>query len=569
MTAIVVLVLLGVAACQIATLYRARAASPEKDGPRIADLAARFADDIQECARRGQGPDWPRYRAELDRLFEAHDDRLRSLAAAALAIGLGGTLLALLVTLVGQAAQRGEMNLDPMAVLTGTGVCLIGSLLGVIVNLRIVLGLLPRAQRRFTDLADPVLQGLERIAEQHRPQEALTEALRQELGAIRQSFSTEFSSAFSTAITGFPEVVERLAWQLELLVKVVEAQGRGIDSAVRDLSACSLAVASSSQELQPTARKLADASALLVDLPSRLREVIDSSRETWLASLREQQEESVRQLVSLQREAEEASRTRERQMLAAVRELQASVSEVRAAVGQIPGQLTTEVGAMAGRLGREFGNEARVHTQDLVNHLAGEYQRLLERVEEHEKRMRNDIGSAVEELLAKVANRVDEGIVAHLQAAGEELRKLAATLPGAAQRLETAQTEWVEAQRDMLAGWNLVNERTNEAARKLAAADGKLGAGVEALAASALHLERIAHADGEFESSLRTALREVTASHLAELKPFYEDLMGMAHELNDGRARLDTILDRQSAFVEQCIAHLMKGRQVATMERSS
>ena len=100
------LVLLVLAACQGAILYRAWITSRGDDYPRMRELNARFADDLVGRARRGQGPDWLRYRAELDRLFEARDDRLRSFAAAALAAGLGATLIALVVTLGGQAARQ-------------------------------------------------------------------------------------------------------------------------------------------------------------------------------------------------------------------------------------------------------------------------------------------------------------------------------------------------------------------------------------------------------------------------------------------------------------------------------
>jgi hypothetical protein len=553
------------AGLQIVILSRAWRAARRDDRARLVELGETFAADLSRRAGRGREPDWLRYRGELDRLFESRDEQLRALAAAALAAGLGSTLVALLVGLLVETVRQ-DRAFDSLSLLHSAGVCLMGSLLGVGVNLAIVLILLPAAERRHSTLAESLLRHIGQVADQHPPVGALTGPLREELAAIRESLGAGLARAFSEAVTGWPQVVARLGEQVDALGALVETQGRGIGEAARDLASCSLAVARSSQALQPAAQNLGDVALLLVQLPAQLRDVIDASRTSWAASLKEQQEDAMRQLIEARREAEEASQARERQMLAAVRELQAGVADQRAAVDRIPGLLADEVARVSQTLGREFGSEARAHTLDLANRLAQEHERLWQRIELHEHESRNNVSVLVAELLAQVGRQVDEGIVAQLRLAGARLQELAELLPAAAVRLEQAQEGWTQAQRETLTGWQEVGRRTEDAARRLAEMDGHLGSGVAALAASADHLERVANADGEFESALRAVMVEVAARHLAESGSFREELMAMARELKTAGAQLDGVLAGQSELIRQCIGQLMKGRQAATLE---
>jgi hypothetical protein len=563
------LVVLGLLAlCQGALLWRAWIAAHADDSLRLAELSTSFTNDLKQRARRGEGPDWLRYQAELDRLFEARDDGLRSLAAAALALGLGGTLLALLVSLGVQRLGLGQ-ELDPRTILESTGLCLVGSLLGVMVNLAIVLGLLPVAEKRFASLAGSLRQQLASLAGNHPPQEALAAALQEALRGLRQVLDAELTDSFGKAVSGWPQVVEKMGAHVEALGSVIQAQSAEVGGAVRDLAAGSQAVAAASAELRPAAERLGETATTLVELPTRLQAAVDASREGWLAGLREQQEQAVHELVALQRTAEEASQARERVMLAAVRELQAAVAEVQAAVARIPGQLAEEVARTAGKLGREFGNEARAHTLELADRLERKYEELLTRVAQHEQQWRNNIAGVVEELLAKVAGHVEQGVVAQLRGAGAELQKVAADLVDAAPRIEQALAEWSRAQHEALAGWDQVSDRTRAAAERLAQADGELGAGVVALKESASHLERIAHLNGEFETSLQAAVGNVAARHLAGLEPFHQELMAMARNFQRQQGELGEVLERQSAFVRRCIEVLMKGRQLATLERTA
>jgi hypothetical protein len=556
------LVLLAVAAIQAALVRKARELSRQDDRTSLAELAEPFAADVRARAKRGQSPDWLRYQAETDRLFEFRDDRLRSLAAAALAVGLGGTLFALFVSILsGQGT-----GFEPATLVQSMGVSLLGSLTGVIVNLLIVLFYLPAAERRFATSVKGFFKELAAEADQHPPQEAFTQTLREELSLIRQSLNTEFASAFSTAITGFPSVVADLGVHIEKLSSVVEKQGQGIGDAVGEIVRCAAVVTDSGSRLQPAAEKLAEASELLVRMPQELAAVVDETRNQWLTGIRKQHEEHVKQLLDLHKQVEDTGRERERQVLMVTRELQAAVAEVRDAVSQIPDHLAAEVAKISGRLGIEFGREARDHTNELAERLGREYEALLGRVEKHEQESRNNIGLIVQELLDRVSSLVEERMVENLQKVAKDLDATVRLLPEAARGLAEAHVELSRTQAESLESWKMVSQRTGDAAQKLVDADGHLHVAVEALAAGADHLEKIAALTGGFEGSLLKSNQETVGQYMTGLDSLREQLIDLLQKVNDGHLRSDRFLESQSEFIRTCIQQLMKGRQVATLE---
>lgn len=554
-------VLALVAAFQVALFYKALRLSRQNDGPGLVLLGSTFTEDISARARRGQSPDWLRYHAEAHRLFELRDDRLRSLAAAALAVGLGGTLFALYVSL-----PRGSAGFEPAILVQSMGVSLLGSLSGVVVNLLIVLHFLPAAEGRFSTQTVDLFRTLQEVSDQHPPQEAFTQTLREELTLIRQALNTEFANAFSTAITGFPQVVAELGVHIEKLASVVEDQGQSIGGAVVEMARCAATVADSGSRLQPAAEKLAEATSVLTHIPQELQDVVDQSRNDWLSGMREQHEEHVRQLLDLQKQVEEASQQRERQTLEATRELQAAVAEVRDAVGRIPDYLVNAVSQASGRLGIEFGREARDHSNELAALLKGEYERLLQRVVEHEREWRNNVGLMVAEIFKQFAGTIQENLVEQLKKVTRDLDDTVRVLPEAARLLSTSYAEWSQSQQAALEDWKEVTRSTGDAARKLAEADGQIHLAVAALSASADHLERVASVTDGFEATLLDAHRKAVADYMAGLDGLRENLLTLLQQMNDRQAQFDGSLERQSDFIRACIQQLLKGRQLATLE---
>lgn len=555
------LVLAVVAVAQAILFRKAFLLARQDDGPGLAGLGGTFTADIRMRAQRGQAPDWLRYQAETDRLFELRDDRLRSLAAAALAIGLGGTLLALYVSI-----PRGSAGFRPEILVQSMGVSLLGSLSGVIVNLLIVLHFLPTAEGRFSAQTRDFLRKLQEVSDQHLPQEAFTQTLREELTLIRQALNTEFAAAFSTAITGFPQVVAELGVHIDKLAGVVQGQGKSIDGAVTDLAQCATTVADSSSRLQPAAEKLAESTSMLANLPQELQAVVGETRNGWIAGMREQHEQHVRQLIDLQERVEETSRVRQQEVLDATRELRLAVAEVRDAVGRIPEHLVAAVTQSAGRLGIEFGREARDHTNQLTEYMAGEHEKLLRCLSDHEQEWRNSIGSMVHEVFQQFAGTIQEHLVEQLEKVTRDLDNVVRILPEAAQEIATSSAELSRAQREALEGWKSVGKSTKDASRKLIEADGHLNVTVEALRKSAGHLEKVAHVTEGFEGAVLASHRQAVADYMTGLDSLREDLLALVQKINDRHIQFDGTLERQSDFIRTCIQQLMKGRQLATLE---
>ncbi len=444
------------------------------------------------------------------------------------------------------------------------GVSLLGSLTGVALNLLIILVYLPAAEGRFSAQSKHLFQSLGSLGDQHPPQEAFTQTLREELSQIRQSLNTEFASAFSTAITGFPEVVTRLGGNIDKLAEVVEAQGESIGGAVKDLTQCAVTVARSSSSLQPAAERLAEATEILVRMPQDLREVVDDTRNHWLTGLREQHEEHVQQLVTLVQEVEVAAQQRERQVLAAARELQGAVAEVRDAVGRIPDHLAAEVARASGQLGTAFGREARDLTNELADRLSREYELLLQHIERDQQQSANQIGTIVRELLESVSGTIEERLIANLRRVSEDLEHVTHLLPEAANQLTEAHDRLSKSQEQSLEGWREVSRRTGEAAQKLVDADGHLQVAVNSLEASAEHLERIATVTDSFETSVLETQRKAVTEYMAGLDAMRLQMLDVLHAMQKGHANFDGILAKQSDFVRACIQQLMQGCQVAT-----
>ena len=559
-----VLILVGF--FQLLILLRARQLFQQDDGLALKELEARFSRDIRQRANRGHSPDWLRYQSEMDRVFDFRDDRLRSLASAALALGLGGTILALCVNL-GMQRWSGLNSFDAGFVLQSMGVSLLGSLSGVILNLIIVLIFLPRAEAQFAALAYDAHQRLYRISEEHLPQEAFTQTVKEELTHVRESLNIDFAKSFSEAIQGFPDVVVGLGSHITKLAEVVETQSRSASTAVEDLKVYAATVARSAKHLQPSAQRLADVSEILIQMPDQLKTVVESGRDDWLERIRSQQEQHLQQLLDIQKQVEQASLNRERQMLEGIRQLHAAVGEVRDAVARMPEQLASEVEKSAGKLGTRFGQEARDHTNEVKDHLEYRYTQVSEKIEHHEQEWRNNIGAVVGELLEKVSNQVYDGLVTEIKNTSQELREISRQLPVVAGDFGIAHASWAEAHKNALAGWQAVGTRTEQAATKLVDANGHLNVASGALDSSAQNLQRVAQVTESFEASLQAALKEITTQHLADFEPIRKEMVGLVEELEGGQKQFEDILDRQSEFIRNCIAHLMKGRKVATLEQ--
>lgn len=544
-------VVVAVLALELVLLGLARRKADEDDARHLEELLPRLVADIAQRARHGHSPDWLRYQAEMERPFEPRDEKLRALASAALAAGLGGTIIALIVNIL-HGAGMGE---DPRSLIGGMGVALFGSLAGVSNNLFITLRLLPRAEQRFEEASRTFRQRLQAASDAHPPTEAFTQTVKEELAGIRKALNQEFASAFSTAITGFPEVVAQLGGHMDRLAEVVEIQSRSTVGAAHDLRTSSGLVAESSRRLQPAVEQLATVSTDLAAMPQHMSAVLESHREAWIEGLRGEHEARWTQLVDLQKSMDTSSNAREREMLVAV-------GDVREAVDRLPGQLKDEINRISATFGNEFGREARHQVNQLSEELKLERAEILRRIEGHEQEWRNNIGEVVKELLVQVGEQVEDHVAADLRESATQLSSSTALLAEIAEGFAAAHREWREVQEASLSGWREASERIEQAAAALALGDDQLKVAVEALGQSADHLQRVARLSAEFEADLREALKEVSDRHLEDVRPIHGELSSMIVELKAARGHFDGVVGQQSDFIERLIGQIVRDRGV-------
>ena len=545
-------VVIVVATLELVLWLRARKHAYEDDEDRFEALRPRLVVDIQQRAAHGHSPDWLRYQAELENSFEPRDERLRALSSAALALGLGGTIMALIVNIVfGPGLKE-----DPRSLIAGMGVALFGSLLGVANNLVITLRFLTLAQRRFHEASDTFRDELQEVSHKHPPTEAFTQTVKEELEGIRKALNQEFANAFSTAITGFPEVVAKLGSHMDRLAEVVEVQSSSVVGAVSNLETCTGLVAQASKRLQPAAVQLAAVSTDLAAMPERMSALLESHRAAWVESLRTEHQDRWEQLVTLHTKMERESKNREREMIN-------SIAEVRGAVDRLPTLLAEEVNRVSNTFGSEFGNEARHQVNELSDKLAAQQRELLGRIENHEQEWRNNIGTVVRELLEQIGAVAENEIAAELRTAAQALSASSDRFSEIGEGFAESHRQWHETHEDSLRGWRDVSQHILEAAKALTLGDDQLKVAVDSLGRTTDHLERVAKVSSGFEAALREALKDVTDRHLEHVKPIHGEISSMIAELKAARGHYDGVLGQQSDFIARLIDQIVRERGMA------
>ena len=174
-------------------------------GSELHDLLTQFTADIMTRSGRGLDPDWVRYSEESDRHHEDTCERIRNYATTALATGIGGTMLMLMLHLWTDAESTDAVA----SLLQEMGMALLASLLGVLCNLVILLFILPGASDRFREERQRVNTALLRISEANQPRTRSTN-LNNAISEKLEKFLENTASNFPGVITGFRESVERL-----------------------------------------------------------------------------------------------------------------------------------------------------------------------------------------------------------------------------------------------------------------------------------------------------------------------------------------------------------------------
>lgn len=548
-----VAVVLLVAGAQVAIFVRAWKIGGRSYEAEMESLAIRFTHDLRLRAGGGEAPDWSHCRNELDRLFEGRDERLRSAAAAALAAGLGGTILALIVHLLLGLGGSGAGALDVEAVLPGLGVALFGSLAGVVNHLLIVLWLLPRAEGRYAVVADRALAALHLTADEHPPVSAMTDALRQEIAGLTRMLNEQFANAFVEAVPELPQVVEGLGTAVGELSSMVSSQSEGAQTAVSRLEGLAALVAESGEALAPVTSSLAATAEKLTGATERLETTLANEGQRWLEAFAGEhqrfRDEAASIFDNLQRSAEQ----REQEMLDRLTEIRQSIRSLAESMGE-------QLKKAAERAGQQFGVEAGDHVKQLGLIVEADRNAQLEEIRRHEQEWRNSLTEETRNVLAAIRSEVDAGLTERLREIAGEIGRVAGKLPDVAERLETSHERWCAVHEEALVGWRSAGGEIREAAASLGGGEEQLDAAVAALGRTVEHLERLATTTEGFESAVREGLRAVVVEHLEELEPVHRQIFEIVQELRDNRGSFDGVLAQQSQFIRDLLAQALRNR---------
>ena len=534
-----------VLAFQVWLFWRSRALAQEDDTATFDDLLERFEPDLIDRAKRGDAPDWLRYMDEVDRIHERKSDKLRVYATAALAAGIGGTMIALALQahlpFVNLNDQSPGSDLGPL--IAAMSSALFASLFGVLNNLLISLRLLPQADDRFTTLLQCFKDQLHEASSAHPPQETFAEAVRSQLG-----------NAFREAVQRFPEAFERLDQHVASLASEIERQSATVLSAATQLRESADGLAGAAAGIAPAAAGLAVSTDQLRGLPDQIRTTLDSTREAWEQEIRSDQNAfiaGVREVLSEHQallegtrsafyeweerrsnEAEIAERSRRDSDLL----IRNTTAQVVSTVNTLPSTFATEVERVSNTLGRQFGLEARNYVQDLVQRITDENETLRTQIDRVARELQtsflNSTSDVVSRTLQEVYQRVEATLLASLDEVGRGLREALTELPNNAANF----------------------------AKSLTNADERIQHALDGIRESSNHLERVATLTEGLEASLTTALTRATANGVEPLRRdverFVTDLHRTHERLYQTHTQIDGMVEGLIEFIRNLVDRL-------------
>ncbi len=344
-------------------------------------------------------------------------------------------------------------------------------------------------------------------------------------------------------------MVEGLRDEVQKLAGVTRQQGEGLGPAAAMLAACAKSVEKAARNLQPGTEGLAHAATVLSELPAKLGQALDERRDSWLATIRDEQKERLDELMAAYRVALDSVAERERLMLERARELLAAVSEVHQAAGNLPDQFSQQIERVASRLGAEFGKEARQQTADLSAEMQRVYEALGKKVADHEQQWRNNVGAVIAELIQGIEGQVQEGIGRELNGAALSLRQVAERLPEAGIELKAGIAAWNAGQQESLESWKTAGAALQSAAQTMSQAEGPLRSSLAALAAGGEQLTRkLGEAEGLSEQVAKS-LSSATASHFEQVRKVQQSAEALLERARSSQQRAEQVLLRQSDLI--------------------
>ena len=342
------------------------------DNPRarLGQLRNQLQSDIRTLVKSGRSLDWVHYADEAHRGQEDLREHLRNYGTISLATGVGGTMGALALHLLTADPSQGDalgQLLDEM------GLALVASGTGVLGNLVILWGLLPRANRIFNPELDSFLEALRkeetRSAEQHGlPGSAVPRIIGGELGE-------ELRSAIARVPTMFEQLGER-ATTLGEVAEKLDADVTMLTSASDDLARSTATLNRMPEELHAVLSKALDgwsseAAILRNDLGAweseRRRATAEShaNLEAAVARASSQYDKAAGLLNETARTVTASTEALPGRIAAVVSDATARLAEatlaVRESVEALPGKVASAVEGSGEALGRKFSDAVEPH----------------------------------------------------------------------------------------------------------------------------------------------------------------------------------------------------------------
>ena len=490
----------------------------------LSRLGERFKQDVVDQARRGEGPDWVRYMDEADRVQEAMFDKMRTWAMSALVVGIGGTMVVLVMKLGDMPNESGVVSEfirrslpAILSLIESIGDALQVSLYGVANNLAISWLCFPRLNRRFDEALDDYRNCLQQCSGENSPQRMFSEIVRDELG-----------KAFKDAVRKFPEAFSQLDKSVESLGEIISTQSEAVLNAARELRDGAQTLTGASTRIVPAAQMLQSSTDQLRDMPIQLGHMFEKVVSAWwksevqsdlkqftteMGSVLDRQSALGRQILeSVEKwEGHRSAAVKEQQQLwertidqvqaqqevwkRRIEEVQRSAAEINTTVQRVPTDFSEQIGKMAGRLGIEFGSRAEQHVVDLINVISGDddtsLRRMLESMSEQmHSRFLDSAKEIVMDTREDVNRQVEEVLIDPLNAIREGLTEALNELPGKAQNF----------------------------AESLSTVDEKLRSVIDLMDESARQLKSVSRLSDGFEKSLTVALQNVATLSIERLE---------------------------------------------------
>ena len=489
-----------------------------KNGPRtrLQELGDRLQGDIAERVVGGRSLDWVYYSEEAQREHEDLREHLRNYGTIALATGVGGTMGALaLHLLLGGAPQDDALD----SLLGEMGWALVASGTGVLGNLAILWGLLPWANRRFNREFKKFLGELRNEESKRRGElktssqsaakiigDRLGEELRNAIASVPKMFDQlgETATAFGEAaekldadVTTLTSTAATLVESTASLQGAIEGASSQHEEAIGKLDNTSREVAAS---VNDAAAKLAQTTLAVQksvkDLPGLVAPAVERSGESLgrkfsdaiephVTGLRDGVTDGLEKTVEWQDVVTKHLNEARKQHSRAIHDLVTRTADIATRVEALPDTMAAGVEKVSGKLGREFGHQARQHVEQLRSTLQQDAQELRRQLQRHESQLLNttvqELRKVSEQLLNKTVHDLEgisqklaavlDGFPEHVAGVNTRLADVEGELKDIAARIEETSAALRSAHDktgDMLAGLRRSTEDLGQVIRQLA-----------------------------------------------------------------------------------------------------